>query len=517
MVHGYFHYNFFMKQIRIIWIVVFIVGLGVRSTQLFHPVDRLEWRESDLASIARNYYRNGMDFFHPQIDWRGNGPGFTESEFPLYPYLIASAYKLIGLWEPAARIISYIFSICTIIVFFRLSRFLFNEKTALVVSSFFALSPLLMIISTSIQPESSMFFFYIGAAYAFIRWLDNQSGKYYFATAVFTAFALLTKITAINIGILFVLLITIKKGWRFLLKPKVILLGLLSVLPSVAWYVYSHKFYLLYGNSLGLSNQYAWVSKDIFTKPYIIRSIIEQDLTHVWTYSGPFIIILALVSSKLIRKQYIILPLCWLFAVIVFYIVAARTTSSTSYYYYHLFSIPAASMLLGISVTEIYDKYSPKRYIRNQEADGISDFIRSRLILPVLFVLVAAYIGLSAMYLIRTVPSVYKSSDYYTCTTRLSEMIPGGSMILVSGGICSEGKYLNAYNAPYFFYWLDRKGYNICIEDQSIENVLAFKKKGASFFVAETQFMSRIQGFEAQLRNNFRVLMECNGIVLFEL
>jgi hypothetical protein len=79
---------------KIAWILVFILGLAVRSTELFHPIDRNEWRESDMASIARNYFRNGMDFSHPQIDWDGSGPGYTESEFPIYPYLLALSYKL---------------------------------------------------------------------------------------------------------------------------------------------------------------------------------------------------------------------------------------------------------------------------------------------------------------------------------------------------------------------------------------------------------------------------------------
>ena len=283
-----------MKNEKIIWVVIFFIGLGVRSTELFHPIDRTEWRENDVSSIARNYYRNGMDFFHPQIDWGGKGPGYTESEFPVYPYLIALVYKLTGIWEPAARIISYLFSLCTMFIFFRLTKYLFDLKTAVTVSCFFALSPLLMIISTSIQPESMMFFFYIGSAYAFIRWLDEQSKRYYISTAIFTALALLCKIPAINIGILFVLIIMNSRGWKYLFSPKVLLLGVLCIMPSSIWYFYSHRFYLLYGNSLGLSNQYAWVGSDFFTKPHIIRGIIEQELLHVWTYVGPFIILLAL-------------------------------------------------------------------------------------------------------------------------------------------------------------------------------------------------------------------------------
>jgi hypothetical protein len=506
-----------MKSLRIVWILIFIIGLGVRSTELFHPIDTTEWRESDVSSIARNYCRNGMDFFHPQIDWGGKGTGYTESEFPLYPYLIALSYKLFGLWEPTGRIISFLFSLGTMIIFFRLSRYLFIPRTAIAVSSFFTLSPLLMVTSSTIQSESMMFFFYICAAYSFIHWVDSKSNEYYLSTFIFTGLALLCKITAINIGILFALIIIINKGWKFLLKPKVILLGIVSVLPSVIWYTYSHTFYTRYGNSLGLSNQYPWIGWDFFTNPLFIRGITKQELFNIWTFSGPFIVLMALLFTKIIKRESIIFPVCWLVAVSIFYFIAARTTSSTSAYYYHIFSIPSVSMLLGISVIEIFDKYFPSMKLRCKPSVDIPNILKSMAIIFILFLLVSFYVASSFKYLIISKHSVIKTSDFYACKNNLLGIIPQGSMILVTGGICSNGKYLNAYNASYFFYWLDRKGYNICIDDQSEENVLGFKEKGAEYFIAEIHAMRQKQGFEELMRKRFKTLFEGNGIILFKL
>ncbi|HNY11065.1 MAG TPA: dolichyl-phosphate-mannose--protein mannosyltransferase, partial [Candidatus Wallbacteria bacterium] len=52
-----------------------------------------QWRQCDTAAIARNFYESGMDIFHPRIDWGGNSPGFVESEFQLYPFIVALLYK----------------------------------------------------------------------------------------------------------------------------------------------------------------------------------------------------------------------------------------------------------------------------------------------------------------------------------------------------------------------------------------------------------------------------------------
>ena len=95
------------------------------------------------------------------------GPGLTEMEFPLYPWLIAVCYKLFGVDEVIGRIISFIFSLLSIFFFFKLARYLLPEKGAMIASLFFALSPLVINISNSLQPEGLMFLFYIMAAYYF--------------------------------------------------------------------------------------------------------------------------------------------------------------------------------------------------------------------------------------------------------------------------------------------------------------------------------------------------------------
>jgi hypothetical protein len=363
-----------------------------------------------------------------------------------------------------------------------------------------------------------MFFFYIIASYSFIRWIDNQSRKYYISTFVFTALTLLCKISALSIGIFFVLIIITNKGWKFLLKPRVLLLGVLSITPSAIWYIYSHRFYLHFGNSLGISNEYAWVGWDFFTNPYFVKGIIHQELMHVWTLSGPLIIIFAIISTKILKRQTIILPVCWFVSAGIFYFITSRTSADNWACYYHIFSVPSVSMLLGISVIEISDKYLSMIKQQGKLSVGISNIVKSRLIISVLLILVSLFAAFSLKYLIRTKPSFLATSEFYACKNRLSGIIPQGSLILASGGSCKDrDNYPVAYNSSFFFYWLDHKGYNICYGDQSLENVLAFKEKGTSFYIAEIEAMQQKQGFEELMREKFKILLECEGIILFRL
>ena len=92
-----------LKKVTLVFVCLFIAGAGLRAVNILRPVDTTSWRESDIASIARNYLREGMNPLYPKIDWRGDGPGLAEMEFPIYPWLIAVCYKLFGIHEVIGR------------------------------------------------------------------------------------------------------------------------------------------------------------------------------------------------------------------------------------------------------------------------------------------------------------------------------------------------------------------------------------------------------------------------------
>jgi hypothetical protein len=495
-----------------------MIGFIVRGTHLFQPVNTNSWREADVSTIAKNFYLNGTDIFHPQIAYDGNGPGYVESEFQIYTYLIALTYKIFGFWEQTGRIISFLASLAAMLVFFRFSRYLLDSKTAIASSLFFAISPLLMAISVGIQPESLMFFFYVCSAYTFVRWLDSNSKKFYWLAILFTALALLCKITAANIGIFFLLMIITRNGWKFLYKPKVLILGALSIIPSILWYSYCHKFYVLYGNSLGISNENPWIGWDFFTNHSFIFGLIENELLNVWTRSGPFIIILALLFTKLIKKDSFLLGLFWYTSVSVFYIITSRTTASSWAWYYHIFSIPSVAILLGSSVVELYNTHFPnlnfrKKIALSKPAINKSSAISLILILAASFFLLSCYI-----YLVKTKPAIYQTSKFYAYKDTLKELIPKNSLILANGGPSKDVLgYSLAVEIGYFYYWLECKGYSISEENLSLKNIEAFKKKGVDYFVAEDYKIRLVPGLEDELKKNLKVIYECNGCTLFKL
>ena len=92
------------------------------------------------------------------------------------------------------------------------------------------------------------------------------------------------------------------------------------------------------------------------------------------------------------------------------------------------------------------------------------------------------------------------------------KIIPQKSLLLTIGGFSrSKAGYPLAYNASYFFYWLDRKGYNISIEDLSIK-IYYHLRQGSYFFLAEEHRLQLKPGFKDELKRNFTTVYECKGL-----
>jgi len=97
-------------------------------------------------------------------------------------------------------------------------------------------------------------------------------------------------------------------------------------------------------------------------------------------------------------------------------------------------------------------------------------------------------------------------------------IIPKDTLIISSGGRCTDRDgYPVAYNASYMFYWLNRKGFSICEEEQNIETVQTLIKRGARFYLVEKSSLERKPGFLNALSDQFQLLNECSEAYLFHL
>ena len=223
----------------------------LRLAGVFHPLDKASWRECDLGSVSRNFVREGMDPLYPRIDWRGDGPGYAEMELPLYPFLTALTYEAFGVHDQLGRMWAFLFSLGTLFFFYRLAREYLSDLPAVIAFAFFAFNPLVVEISTSVQPEGLMLMAYVAAAFFFVRWIRTGGTAVFVGAAAMTALALLAKASAAHIGLFFGILLIQKYRWGVFKQSRVWLFGIISILPTALWYVHAKNLWTTYGNSLG--------------------------------------------------------------------------------------------------------------------------------------------------------------------------------------------------------------------------------------------------------------------------
>ena len=554
-----------MKKLSWIFLALFLLGAGVRAINVWHPADRSSWRECDEAGIARNYYREGMNILYPRVDWRGDTPGYAEMEFPLFPWTTAVLYKLFGYHEYLGRVVSLVFSLLTLGIFFLLARSLLPELGAIVAAAVFTFNPIFIYISNSLQPESFMFFFYLLATYCFLRWYEEDTSGYFWISCAATALTILSKATAAHIGIFFALLVIRKYGWKVFAQSKLWVFAILALLPNVLWYLHSHNFWLRYGNSLGVSNEYHWVGLDFFTNKEFILGIMRNEILYALMPTGIILILAGIYSG--FKSKAVTYSLFWLIAVYSYYFIAARTTGDQWAFYYHIASVPAFSLLIGsgvIVISKILTRQNliyllslvsiltalPIAALAHYKLSGnlsqvawvvslsllatalTSLFLKNQIALVdskksgLVFGSLLAYLllfGLCGTLLFESRQIVadaktWREQNQHDCVREFAQLIPREDLMLVTGGICRDDDgYPVAYNASFMFLWMDRKGFNVCIEEQSLEAVSRFAKRGAKYYLVAKKTLQRKKAFENDLQRVYPLLAQCEDYYLFKL
>ncbi len=474
-------------------ILVLLLGMGLRLAWVTRPFDyriRTSWRQSDYIQIARNFDREGMNILYPRIDWRGDTPGYVEGEFPLVPWVGAVLYKVFGYQEWLLRTIPCFFSLLSLALMAWLAARLLSTGGALLATAAFALNPLMVYLSTSIQPESPMIFFAL-AAFAFVVCWSQQPAFWKLLLASLVAgVAILAKSPAAAVGLTLAVVVIWKMGWKVLKDPWIYLAGVLGVLPPLLWYWWAHRFYVLYGNSLGLSNESHYIGLDLLFSPYFLVGNLKWETLFVFTPLGW---LLAMVVFGAARRSF--QPaLIWYGAVWVFYILAARTSGDEWAYYYHCSSVAPACLLMGGGYVWLERRLSTKP--------------RFALAMCTLLSLV-----------VMTALLIYKRDTntdlqpVMEASRQFAELVPSTEKIVVKGGRKLDGMgFPVAYNEPMVFAWMDRKGFNYALEDLNLEMLERIHSRGGRYWVMrESEIVGMPEGMMQEVERRFTLLSRGPG------
>ncbi len=479
------HQNISSDRFHWKWVVlVLFLACAVRAYNLNVPfVERFNAisRLSNCASVVRNFYEHGFNFFYPEIDENGPGPYLLNAEMPTYAYLMALAYKLTGgVHEWAARAVSVLFSIAALWLLYLLIRKTAGERPALFALVFAALSPMNVALSRSIQCDMTMVFAGTAALYFFYRYCETQKLIFFLWSSFFMAMAVGTKIYALYLFIPIIYLAWEREKWAVFTRPRNYFYCLVVSLTFI-WYFYMWK--------VGQGQKLAYSTFGYPDAPGQWTVTAKAFLLHALTPVGAALFLFGIFKNTFNSHR---LAWVWLFSV-VFYLMV-MWPMVVMHPYYLLPAIPPVAYFFGLG------------------ADRILSSARFR------------FVRCAWFWLPICLLEIFFLSYYY----RLLYVIPQDRMAIVVSGkvtdalVPKDSLVVASWGAsPIQLYYCHRRGWSFDLTrsgKELIEDLEKKREQGAGYFMTTTlDDFHKASDFEVYLRTHYGVTKENEEMILFDL
>jgi hypothetical protein len=461
-------------------LLLLIVFCGVLSRLYLIDQPLLEysgWRQCDTAAVARNFYEESMNILYPRVDWRGTSPGYVQSEFPIYAFLVAILYRVFGVHEFLGRVLNVGLYVLSAVLLFRLVRRLFGERIALLSVFFYSFVPLSFLFTRRFYSDPLMALGSLAGVYYFWVWTEKGRWPPLALSALAVCVAVLIKPISLYLGIPLLYLSYRKFGWRLFRLPILWLFAVAVFIPSLIWYAHAANLWEAYGNSFyvaylklgfpALTDRF-WLS---LGKRLLLRLIFEM--------ASPAGLLFLLVGFFTAPPQRNYLAHWWAAGFAVTILLWPRGHTGHDYYQLPLVFLTAAWMAYG-AVILWEKKVVSRRFSR-----------------PLVTVLCLSVLGLSAWQLrdMMTIPEhEWVHLAFAERVEKLTE--PGAPMIFARSRPdftppeflqhrTAQGEYLHC--DPMDFYLSHRKGWSIDQTMATPEFLETLRRRGAKYFATFDQ------------------------------
>lgn len=329
----------------IITLIIFVLIFAIRLPYIGNsPAERGDmWRQPDTESIARNFVDHHFNIFYPQFNYDGPLPNYIQLEFQVTTFIIAILYKIFGHSYVIARLVPTIFFMLSALYLYLIAKKIYDREMAWITTLIYGLIPLTLFYSRAIMPESAVLFFFLGAYYHFLQWMDKEKNYELIISGIFTALAISQKTPAIFIGLAMLGLCILKYRHHFIKK------GILWVFAAIA--LIPPYMYIRWSGSIA---EFKFVSgiaeKHIF--PKMISSLFTPEpwmffkdmLPDVFTGALLILSVIGLITFRRKKDEPI------LFLAIAVIIETLLIVSVIKFKYYLIFLTPAVALLSGKAI-----------------------------------------------------------------------------------------------------------------------------------------------------------------------
>lgn len=493
--------------------LVILAGIAVRVWNIDHTImDRQAWRQCDTAAIARNFYRGGFHILYPETDWytlSGRVSGYTETEFPLVSFLAAFMYLFFGEHAWAARLVSVMFALGSMICLFRLVQLHFDSRSALFAMLFFAVSPMSVFYTQTIQPESAMIFFSIGTVLFLSMWYRSGRLTFWIIAAGFIALAILVKVLTAYMLLPVAYLLFLKKKWRLFRSRELYIVILVCIVPAILWHVHAHRLFLVSEKSFfrpvtGDYRSTTDIFRDIWERRWVLQTagfwikIGSEIIMIVLTPVGAAVLLYSLVVGRLEQERKVFYA--WLIAVLVF--IVFNGPINVIHPYYQLPIAPVAAVFIGIGMSRL----SRLPTINDHRRSGMRTCGVPALMVAALLVMSFYEYRRQNYHEVKYPAIIAAAADVQTYTGRNSLLIVGTDITY-------------PLHRPEILYLSDRKGWPLKRSDIRVPVIRRLIERGARYFVTADPVVLTVERpvVYRYLVENHRVIVKTRDHLLVEL
>jgi len=468
---------------------ILILGFVLRLYKIDIPLaDHHSWRQADTAAVARNYIKEGWNFFLPKID--NMVPLDTELpndqrlflvEPPVYNSLVAGIYSILGVNIKWARTLSLTFSLGSIIFLYLIAKLYFGEKVALLSALFFAVLPFNVFYSRVVLPEPMIIFLTLGMFYFCLRWLKTDSLPNYILFVIFSSLSFSQKSFPLFLNLPIFYLIFRKFGFSFLKQWKLYLWVVIAFLPIILWRVWISRF------PEGIPSN-AWLfNKDNirFKGAFFYWIFAERIGKPILGYWGTALLFFGIIVKP--KKEGWFFHL-WLLSLLIFATVFAA--GSVTHDYYQVPLIPIFCIFLG--------KGSSWLLFENHE--GINKFLAT-----ICFFIIVSFSLAFSWYDVRGFYNIQGGVDL--AGMAVDELTPKNSLVITGDS-----------NDATLLYNTNRWGWtagHVSLLSNTEPTIKDLRERGASVYV--TTKLDRNSEFGEYMLENYPVLQETNQYIIFSL
>ena len=462
-------------------------------------IDRQAWRQADTAAIARNYHEEGLTFFHPRVDWRGNTPGHVEMNLPLFPFLVACLYTLAGgAHEWMGRLLAALLSTAAAVPLYVLARaWLGSAAGARLAAAIYLVLPLSLFFGRAFMPEALMLLLSAAALTAFRRGCEGGTG-WLAAAAGVAALCFAVKIPTLYLGFPLLALALDRWGPSFVRRGSLWLYLLIAVLPPAAWHLHAAGLFEETGLTFGIwgGRGYDKWSHDLLLQAGFYRVMAGRFVEAVFTPMGAALLAAGLAGLWPRRgrgpEPPRTRPLYAWFGGLLLYVLLIPEGNRLLHYYQLPFILPAA-IFAAAPLAALWEAggapMAGPLWRRLRRLGPGSP--RARLAVMACLAALAAGSLWKARDYYRPGNNVY---NYYRSCERagriLDRRMPADAR-LVTGDITEMREGPFRARSPTLLYYCHRKGWQLTPDLFHISRLDSLAAEGADYFVVAAGFVER--------------------------